>query len=166
MSTQSLNGVRTATVGLEAGDQIASEVAVAEYDNYLQAQNAVDHLSDNGFPVREVSIVGRGLSSVERVTGRMTKGRAALAGSASGAWIGLLIGVLLGIFTPGLVWLGVVLTAVVLGALWGAAIGFVAHWATRGRRDFVSVEGIVAERYVVMVRRESASEAQRLLTSR
>ena len=44
----------------------------------------VDRLSDDGFPVEHVRIVGTGLHSVEQVTGRLTKGRAALGGAAAG----------------------------------------------------------------------------------
>ena len=144
----------------------AAEVTVAEYRTYTEAQDAVDHLSDSGFPVQRLRIVGNGLTSVEQVTGRMTKGRAALAGTATGAWIGLLLGVLLGVFTPGLVWLSVLFTGVLMGAAWGAAIGFVAHWATRGRRDFSSLHGLAADRYDLVVGREHAAEAARLLDAR
>src|SRR5580765_4541639 len=70
------------------------------YDHYVYAQQAVDFLSDSGFPVQNVLIVGTDLKQVERVTGRLTTGRVALAGAASGAWLGLLVGVLLGIFSP------------------------------------------------------------------
>jgi hypothetical protein len=57
-----------------------SNATVAQYRTYTEAQDAVDYLSESRFPVHEVTIVGRGLTSVERVTGRMTKTRAALAG--------------------------------------------------------------------------------------
>jgi hypothetical protein len=50
---------------------------VASYDSYEQAQAAVDRLSDEQFPVENLDIVGSGLHSVERVTGRLTKARAA-----------------------------------------------------------------------------------------
>ena len=154
-----------ATTSRFTSRELAREVTVAAYRSYIEAQNALDHLSDEGFPVQNVSIVGHGLTSVERVTGRMTKGRAALAGIATGAWVGLLLGVLLGVFTPGLV-LSMLLTSTFLGALWGAAIGFVAHWATHGRRDFTSLHGLSAERYDVVVRGEFAAEAARLLSVR
>ena len=62
------------------------------YDDYAAAQKAVDFLSDEGFPVQNVLIVGTDLRQVERVTGRLTTGRVAGAGAASGAWLGLLIG--------------------------------------------------------------------------
>jgi len=68
------------------------------YDDYADAQRAVDFLSDEGFPVQNVLIVGTDLKQVERVTGRLTTSRVLTAGAASGAWLGLLVGLLLGIF--------------------------------------------------------------------
>ena len=44
---------------------------IARYATYLEAQRAVDYLSDNAFPVQAVTIVGTGLRMVERVTGRL-----------------------------------------------------------------------------------------------
>ena len=57
-----------------------------EFDTYAEAQALVDRLSDAGFPVQNVRIVGEGVRIVEQVTGRMTKGKAALLGAAGGAW--------------------------------------------------------------------------------
>ena len=50
---------------------------VARFDDYSSAQRAVDRLSDDGFPVEQLDIVGSDLQLVERVTGRLTKWRAA-----------------------------------------------------------------------------------------
>ena len=74
-------------------------VVIATYPNYLEAQKLVDRLSDKGFPVQHVRIIGRGLHSVEQVITRMTTAKAALMGAASGAWFGLLVGLLLSLFT-------------------------------------------------------------------
>ena len=54
---------------------------VARFDDYESAQRAVDRLSDDGFPVEKLDIVGSGLRLVERVTGRLTTSRAATAGA-------------------------------------------------------------------------------------
>lgn len=53
-----------------------------------------------------------------------------------------------------------------MGSLWGAVIVFVAHWSTRGRRDFTSLHGLSAERYDVVVAAESAAQAAQLLSTR
>src|SRR5437660_1216317 len=97
-------------------------VTVASYPDYESAQRAVDYLSDNQYPVQHTAIVGTDLVLVEKVLGRLTTGRAALAGAASGAWFGLLIGLLLGIFSVS-AWWALLLTGLVIGALWGAAFG-------------------------------------------
>jgi hypothetical protein len=138
-------------------------VTVATYADYASAQRAVDYLSDNGFPVERTSIVGTDLRLVERVLGRMTTARAALAGAASGAWFGLFIGLLLGLFSASS-WLGALLAGLVIGAAWGAVFGAVAHAATGGRRDFTSRSYLSAAQYAVCVDAEHADEARALVT--
>jgi hypothetical protein len=138
--------------------------ALGSYAQYDQAQAVVDHLSDSGFPVETVTIVGADLRLVERVTGRLTRGRAALAGAASTAWLGLLFGLLLGLFAEsGTALIGLVLYAIVFGAIFGAVLGFAAHAATGGRRDFSSMTNLAATRYEVLVEQSQAPEAERLL---
>jgi hypothetical protein len=136
---------------------------VASYASYDEAQRAVDHLSDNGFPVENADIIGSDLRLVERVTGRLTTGRAALAGAGSGAWFGLFIGLLVGLFTTGPTWVGLLVGGAVIGAVWGALFGFFAQWATGGRRDFSSERGLVAGRYDVVVADQHADRARTLI---
>jgi hypothetical protein len=142
---------------------VPSGDVVASFESYADAQRAVDRLSDAGFPVEHAQIVGHDLHLVERVTGRLTTGRATLAGAATGAWFGLFIGLLVGLFTTGPTWLGLIAGGVIAGAVWGALFGFFAHWATRGARDFSSVSGLVAGRYDVVVDHEQAARARQLL---
>ena len=137
-------------------------IAVATYDDYAGAQRAVDFLADNRFPVDRVTIIGLDLRLEERVVGRLTVARAALAGAGTGAWFGLLIGVLLGLFTSE-GWLWVVLIGVGAGVLWGAIFGAIAHALTGGRRDFASVSAIRADRYAVLVEPDYADQAVDLL---
>lgn len=139
---------------------------VATYPYYAEAQAAVDALSEAKFDVSTIKIVGNGVRSAEYVTGRMTKGRAALAGLAAGAWWGLLLGLLFGLFVPGFGWFQLVLTAVLLGALFGAVTGFFGHLATGGRRDFTSVRTLEADSYDLTVSAEYAGEVTQLLARR
>lgn len=137
---------------------------IATYDRYEDAQEAVDLLSDKNFPVETVQIVGHDVRSQEIVRGRMTKGKAALGGAASGAWFGLFIVLLLGLFvTVGNFW-GLLLTGLVLGAFWGAAFGFLGHAMTGGRRDFVSTQTLSAARYEVLTTAQLVEEAVRIIT--
>src|SRR5690606_13172397 len=94
--------------------------------------------------------------------GRLTIGRAALAGAGAGAWFGLLVGLLLALFAVG-AWLAVVVAAAVLGAVWGAILGAVAHAMTRGERDFTSRSRLQASEYAVNVTQPFADEARRRL---
>jgi hypothetical protein len=136
---------------------------VASYTSYEEAQAAVDRLSDEHFPVENIEIVGSGLRLVERVTGRVTKTRAAAAGAASGAWFGLFIGLLVGLFTRGPTWIGLIIGGLLIGAVWGAAFGFVGHAATRGRRDFASAKTLTASRYDIIARGGTAAQAGSIL---
>ncbi|MEA2271258.1 MAG: hypothetical protein QOC64_3868 [Solirubrobacteraceae bacterium] len=141
---------------------------VAVLDDYADAQRAVDHLSDNGFPVERVAIVGHGLRYVEQVAGRMTTGTAALMGAAQGAALGALFGLAFGlIFTidPSPAVALLVLYGVVAGAVLGAIFGALTHAASRGERDFTSVSGMEAERYEVVVDEDVADRAAELLRS-
>jgi hypothetical protein len=136
---------------------------VSTYTDYPSAQRAVDYLSDNQFPVEQTAIIGTDLRTVENVLGRLTTARAALAGAASGAWLGLLIGLLFGIFSVS-AWWKVLLAAIVIGAIWGAVFGAIAHAATGGRRDFTSRSSLQASQYAISVDAEFAEQARQLLT--
>jgi hypothetical protein len=138
-------------------------VTVATYPDYASAQRAVDYLSDNHFPVEQTMIVGTDLRLVEKVLGRLTTGRAALAGAASGAWFGFFIGLLFALFTTS-AWWSILLVAVIIGAIWGAVFGAIAHAVTGGRRDFTSTSTLVAGQYAVTVDAEQADAARQLLT--
>jgi hypothetical protein len=137
---------------------------VARFDDYESAQRAVDRLSDDGFPVEKLDVVGSDLRLVERVTGRLTRGRAASAGALSGLWVGLLFGVLLGLFTSGHSFLAVAVTGAALGVLWGAVFGYVAHASTKGQRDFSSVRQLVAARYDLIAREGTVDRARSMLS--
>ena len=129
------------------------------FSNYAEAQQLVDRMSDGGFPVEHVRIIGDDLQTVEQVTGRLTNAKAALAGAGSGAWFGLFVGLVVGLFAVGTFWLWILFFGLVIGAIWGALFGFFAHWATRGRRDFSSVQTLQAKRYDVYVDTSQAAQA-------
>jgi hypothetical protein len=138
-------------------------VVVATYPDYAAAQKAVDYLSDSKFPVEKTAIVGTDLRLVENVLGRLTTGRAALAGAASGAWFGLFIGLLFGIFSDSS-WLAILIVAILVGAIWGAIFGAIAHATTGGRRDFASRSSLQASQYAITVTTDASEEARALLT--
>ena len=154
-----------AGIGMRLMDPVsAAWNTVARFDDYESAQAAVDRLSDDGFPVEKLDIVGSGLRLVERVTGRLTRGRAAAAGALTGLWAGLLFGVLLALFTSGHSFLAVAATGAALGVAWGAIFGFVAHTSTKGQRDFSSVRGLVATQYDLIAREGTVDRARTMLS--
>jgi hypothetical protein len=136
----------------------------ATYHDYADAQRAVDWLSDEGFPIEQIDIVGAELSMVERVTGRLTKARVALAGAVGGAWIGLLIGIVFGLLGTGHGWLATLLAGAGLGAAWGGVFAFAAHLTTRGQRDFSSLRALSAGRYDLVVRNGDAERVRNMLS--
>ncbi len=137
---------------------------LASYDDYATAQKAVDTLSDKGFPVQNVAIVGVDVRIVESVIGRLSWGRAAMSSGLSGAWFGLLIGLFVGLFSSTtdslmpLVGLGLL-----YGAAFGIVLGLVTHAISGGKRDFVSRQQLQAARYDVLCERAVIAEARTIL---
>jgi Heat induced stress protein YflT domain len=139
---------------------------VASYPSYADAERAVDSLSDQGVAIEHTAIVGKGLQSVEQVTGRMSAGRAALVGLGEGALIGMLFALLFGIFFNGPAFGYLLLYSVVTGGLFGITIGLIAYaMESDGRRDFVSETSISADRYEVQADDEVVAEARSALAS-
>jgi hypothetical protein len=132
---------------------------------YDQAERVVDWLSDEGFAVERVSIVGTGLHTVEQVGGRLTTASAAWAGARQGAWIGFFLGLLFTLFFDLSTgdFFGVLLYAVVTAALFGAMWGAILHYLQRGKRDFSSVVQTRADRYEVQVDERFADRADSLV---
>ncbi len=137
---------------------------IATYDSYEGAQDAVDRLAHADFPVQAASIVGNDMKSVERVTGRLSWGRAAGAGAASGLWLGLFLGLVTLIFStranPGTAYL---FGAVLLGAAFGMLFGISSYALTRRRRDFSSVMQVVASNYSLIVDPQVSNRARNVL---
>jgi hypothetical protein len=147
--------------------QTPTRRAVTSVGRYEDAEHAVDWLSDHDFPVERVSIVGTGLRYVERVSGRMTTGRAALIGVGYGALVGLLWGALFGALftTDDASYWGELAVGLFIGVLFGGLTGAISHFVTQGRRDFASMAQTRADHYEVQVDDGYANEAQRVLST-
>ena len=144
----------------------SARINVATYANYLDAQRAVDYLSDQKFPVERTAIVGEGLKTVEQVTGRLDWGRAAGLGFGQGLFVGLFVGLIfsfLGLGGGNLLFS--VAYGMVLGAIFGLVWGLVGYALSGGRRDFTSIGGMRAERYVILSDAEVAEQARTLLAN-
>jgi hypothetical protein len=135
----------------------------ATFPTYDEAQSAVHQLSEDGFPIENVDIVGSDLRLVERVTGQTTKLRSMGHGALSGAGLGSFFGLVLGLFSPGFAWIGLIVVGALIGATWGAAFGFASHAVTAGRRGFSSTRNLVAAHYDLVIRGGHTEEARGLL---
>ena len=78
-------------------------------------------------------IVGTDLKRIEKITGRLTTGRVAMSGLASGAWFGLFVGLVFVVLTDEGV-LAALLPPLVIGALFGLIFALTGYAATRGKR--------------------------------
>jgi hypothetical protein len=145
------------TPTLPKGEQVAA------YGTYLEAQRAVDHLADKHFPVQNVTIVGLDLRMVERVTGRLSYPRVALAGALSGAWFGTFVGLLLTMFSASGAQGFPFIAAILIGAAFGMLFSVITYSFTGGKRDFTSQSQIVAASYAVLCEVEQAHKARSLL---
>lgn len=149
-----------------AGLDLQYPMSLGVHDRYERAQEAVDYLADKGFPVQNLEIVGTELRSIERVTGRLTRGKMAAAGALSGLWIGLFVGIAFSLFSDKNQ-LGFLITTPMLGAVFGLVWSQLGYSAAtlRGHRDFASVNQIVATKYEVLVEHNLASKAHEMLAT-
>lgn len=134
---------------------------VGSYPTYAEAQRAVDYLSEQQFPVQQVTIVGVDLVQVERVTGRLSWPKVLGGGVVSGAWLGLFIGLVLGFFSPN-PWAALA-TGLIAGVFFGLITSAVPYAMARGTRDFSSTMQLVAGRYDVLCDPQTAEKARDLL---
>lgn len=143
-----------------------NRVQVATFTQYLEAQRAVDYLSDQKFAVERTSIVGEGLKIVEQVTGRLDWTRALSLGMTQGAFTGIFIGLILNFlgFGGNRGFLALMLDGLLLGVIFGAIFALISYAMSGGRRDFTSVGGMRADHYNVMADPEVAEQARELLT--
>src|SRR5690606_14902569 len=134
---------------------------IGSYPTYAEAQRAVDYLSDQQFPVQQVTIVGVDLMQVERVTGRLIWPKVLGGGMLTGAGLGLFIGLILSFFSPA-PW-SALLTGLLLGIVFGLITSAVPYAMARGTRDFSSTMQLVAGRYDVLCDPQNAERGRDML---
>jgi hypothetical protein len=144
------------------GPTIPRGDVIGTYDTYLEAQHVVDKLAKADFDVRQLAIIGSDLKTIERVTGKMSWGRSALGGAATGAWFGLFAGTLLFLFgsSPNLPY---ALAVILIGAAFGILFGLARYGVSRGRRDYTSTNQVIASSYQVLAPSNMIVRAQELL---
>lgn len=146
-----------------AGLNLEYPMSLGRYEKYEEAQKAVDYLSDHEFPVQNVLIVGTDLKQLERVTGRLTRGRIAIGGALSGMWLGLFVGLIFALFDQQSTPVVSILLTVVFGAGFGLMWALLGYQLTGGNRDFTSVTQVVATQYEVLVEHKFVQQGRDLL---
>lgn len=139
---------------------IPSGQKVATFSSYAQAHSAVNYLSAQKFPIEKLTIIGTDVHLVERVTGRLSYSRVAIAGATTGSWFGLFVGVLFSVFGSegGERW-PTILTAVAFGTAIGILFSVVSFALSSGKHAFTSTNQAVATTYTVMCEDHLAQQA-------
>lgn len=135
---------------------------VASFPTYEGAQKAVSALIAGEVPARDIAIVGQGLRSIERVTGRLGYATAARSGAVNGLLIGLFFSAILVLGNPSVpiqAFVGVLFVGVAVGML----LSIITYSFIRRRRDFASVMQVVADHYEVTVGADSLAKARQVL---
>jgi hypothetical protein len=138
--------------------------AVARFPDYEAAQKAVSRLIAAEVPARDIAIVGVGLRSVERVTGKLGYATAARSGAINGLLLGLLFAAFLVLGSPSVpiqAFVGVLFVGIAVGML----LSIVAYSFVRRRRDYASVMQVIADHYDVTVVAGSVHKARQVLGS-
>lgn len=135
---------------------------VASFPTYEAAQKAVSSLIAGEVPARDIAIVGQGLRSVERITGRLGYASAARSGAINGLLLGLLFSAILVIGSPSVpmqAFVGVLFVGIAIGML----LSIITYSFVRRRRDYASVMQVVADHYEVTVAPSSIHRARQIL---
>jgi small basic protein len=151
--------------GAARGDQhLPSGVVVASFETYEQAQAAIAKVSGAQGELSGLAIVGNDLKLVERITGRLTWGKVAIGGAMRGLGFGAFIGLVYMLFVPEAI--ASVLLFPLLGLAFGILLGVVTHSMTRRKRDYASVQQVLAARYDVVAPQQSAGRAMHIIGQR
>jgi hypothetical protein len=144
----------------QGADQVGE--LVASFTTYEAAQKAVSALIAAEIPARDIAIVGQGLRSIERVTGRLGYATAAKSGAINGVLLGLLFSAIFVIGSPSVpiqAFVGVIFVGIAIGML----LSIITYSFVRRRRDFASVMQVVADHYEVSIAAGSVQRARSIL---
>lgn len=135
---------------------------IASVREYEAAQKTVSKLIAGDVPARDIAIVGQGVRTIERVTGRLGYASAARSGAVNGVLIGLLLSAILVIGNPDApmqLFVGFVFIGVAIGMI----LSLVTYTIVRRRRDFASVTQLAADHYEVTVLPASLAKAREVV---
>jgi hypothetical protein len=136
---------------------------VGSFPAYEGAQKAVSTLISAGIPAREIAIVGSGLRSIERVTGRLGYATAARQGAINGLLLGLVFSAIFVLGNPSSVPMSAFLGVMFIGIALGMLLSIIGYALMRRRRDYASVTQVIADHYDVTVMPSSIHRARQVL---
>lgn len=140
----------------EVGEKIAT------MRDYESAQKMVSKLIAGEVPARDIAIVGQGVRTVERVTGKLGYATAARSGSINGVLIGLFLSAILVIGNPE-VPIQLFIGFIFIGIAVGMILSLITYALVRRRRDFASVTQFAADHYDVTVSPSSLAKARQVI---
>jgi hypothetical protein len=139
---------------------------VASYETHGRAARAVDYLADHRFPVERTAIVGRGLTSVERI-GRQSWRDSTMHTIGIWAVAGALVGWIFGLLdwaSPVRAAFSLALWGLLFGALLGLAGGLVMRALAGGQRQRIThSHAYRADSYDLLCDTDVADRARSLL---
>ena len=142
--------------GADIGETVAS---MREYE---RAQKTVSQLIAGEVPARDIAIIGQGVRTVEKITGRLGYAAAARSGAINGLLIGLLLSAIMVLGTPDAP-IQLFVAYLFIGVAIGMLLSLVTFAIVRRRRDFASVTQLAADHYEVTVLPASLAKARQVL---
>ena len=138
---------------------------LGKFENYPDAQEMVNTLVSNGVAAGALSIVGSDVTLVERVTGKIGYGRAAVSSAISGSWLGAIAGLIVVVIDPN-DFITPVLAGILIGAGAGMVVGMVIFTFSKGKkRLYRSMQQVIAQSYRVLVESTEHQKATQALAS-
>jgi hypothetical protein len=132
---------------------------LATFSAYPEAQELVNSLVSHGGPARALAIVGADVTLVERPTGKIGYGRAALSSALSGSWMGALVGLVFVFINPADI-LTPLVGGILIGAGGGMVVGMLLFTFSKGpKRLYRSMQQVIAQSYRVVVEPQQHSQA-------
>ncbi len=134
-----------------------------KFDTYPEAQNLVHTLIAHDVKASALSIVGNDVNVVERVTGTVGYGRAALSSAMSGSWFGLIAGLVFVVVSPDN-FAAPIVAGVLIGAGIGMLVGIVVFSSSKTlQKRYRSAQNIIASSYRVVVDHSESAKAHTAL---
>jgi hypothetical protein len=142
---------------------------IVTYTTLQEAEEAIRTLADGGFPIQQISVIGKDLESDRDIHGFVTSGDVAMNGARMGAWVGGLFGLLTGaavLFVPGFgpvivagpvaAWILGTFEGAIAGAAGGAVLGGLVGLGVSGDRIVKYEQEIKAGRHLVVAHGSAA----------